>query len=71
MITIAFSKEVQINLQADVKNVSNRRIIIVHFSIMIKTIKDNTVSRLAKGKFWVQFASAIRFDFHFLSLVKA
>ena len=70
MITIAFFKEVQINLQADVKNVSNRRIIIVHFSIM-KTIKDNTVSRLAKGKFWVQFASAISFDFHFFSLVKA
>ena len=69
MITIAFFKEVQINLQADVKNVSNRRIIIVHYSIMIKTIKDNTVSRLAKGKFWVQFASAIRFDFHFFSLV--
>ena len=70
MITIAFFKEVQINLLADVKNVSNRRIIIVHFSIM-KTIKDNTVSRLAKGKFWVQFASAISFDFHFFSLVKA
>ena len=70
MITIAFFKEVQMNLQAAVKNVSNRRIImIVHFSIMIKTIKDNTVSRLAKGKFWVQFASAIRFDFHFFSLV--
>ena len=48
MITIAFFKEVQINLQADVKNVSNRRIIIVHFSIMIKTINRQHGVKISK-----------------------
>ena len=67
--TIAFFKEVQINLQADVKKVSNRRIIIVHFSIMIKTIKDNTVSRLNSG-YNLFLQSALTFIF-FSSVVKA
>ena len=68
-LTVAFFKEVQINLQAAVKKVSNRRIIIVHFSIMIKTIKDNTVSRLNSG-YNLLLQSALTFIF-FSSVVKA